>query len=156
MFDTGHYNLACEQLQKTLELDPNFVFAHIMLAHVYASKGMFEESLLTCEKVGSLYGGRLYSGALHSLILAMAGRTDEAKQFVNELKAQPKLDPLSLISLASTHSVLGEKDEAFELLEMAYRERVSFLIFLGVHPTFDNLRSDPRFRDILRRIGLQQ
>ena len=156
LFDTGHYNLAFEQLEKTLEIDPNFVFAHIMLAQVYASKGMFKESLLTCERVASLHGDRPYGGALHSLILAMAGRTDEAKNVLNELKRKANLDPLSLISLASTHSVLGEKDEAFELLEVAYQQRTSFLIFLGVYPTFNNLRSDLRFPDMLRRIGLPQ
>jgi serine/threonine protein kinase len=156
LFDTGHYNLAFEQLEKTLELDPNFVFAHMMLAQVYASKGMFKESLLTCDKVASLHGDRPYIGALQSLILAMAGRTDEAKNVLNELKRKANLDPLSLISLASTHSVLGEKDEAFELLEVAYQQRTSFLIFLGVYPTFNNLRSDLRFPDMLRRIGLPQ
>ena len=58
------------------------------------------------------------------------------------------------MSLASTHSILGDKNEAFELLEVAYQERISFLIFLGVYPTFNSLRSDPRFHEMLRRIGL--
>ncbi len=155
-FDTGNYDRAFEQLQKTLELDPNFVFTHIMLAHVYAWKGMYEESLLTCEKVASLYGDRPYSRALPSLILALAGKTDEAKKILNELKGQPKLDALSLISLASTACLLGEKNEAFALLEVTYQERVSFLIFLGVYPTFDSLRSDQCFADLLRRMGLPQ
>lgn len=61
---------------------------------------------------------------------------------------------MSLISLAGTYSVLGEKDEAFEFLEAAYQERLSFMIFLGVRPTFDNLRFDPRFADLLRRMRL--
>jgi tetratricopeptide (TPR) repeat protein len=153
-FDTGNYDHAFEQLQKALELDPNFVFTHIMLAHVYAWKGIYEESLLTCEKVASLYGDRPYSRALPSLILAIAGKTDEAKKILNELKGQPKLDALSLISLASTACLLGEKNEALALLEVAYQERVSFLIFLGLYPTFDSLRSDQRFADLLRRMRL--
>jgi hypothetical protein len=115
---------------------------------------MYEESLVVCEKVASLYGGNPYSRAMPSLILAISGKTDEAKKILNELKRQPKLDPLSLISLAATHSVMGEKREALELLEAAYQERVSMLIFLGVLPMFDNIRSDPRFADLLRRIGL--
>ena len=153
-FDTGNYDRAFEQLQKALELDPNFVFTHIMLAHVYAWKGMHEESLLTCKKVASLYGDRPYSRALPSVILAIAGKTDEAKKILNEVKGQPKLDALSLISLASTACLLGEKNEAFELLEVAYQERAGFLIFLGIYPTFDSLRSDQRFADLLRRMGL--
>ena len=86
----------------------------------------------------------------------MAGRTDEAKTILNELKKRLKLDSMALISLADTYSVLGEKDEAFVFLEAAYRERSSLLIFVGVRPTFDNIRSDPRFADLLRRMGLPQ
>ena len=156
LFWRGNYERALEQLLKALEFDPNFVFTHVILAHVYAWKGMFEESLATCEKVASLYGGSLYSRAMPGLILAIAGKTDEAKRIVDEVKGHPKLDPLSLISLAETHSVMGEKKEAFEILEAAYQERNGLLIFLGVLPYFDNIRSDPRFADLLRRMGLTQ
>jgi hypothetical protein len=61
---------------------------------------------------------------------------------------------MALVCLADTYSVLGEKDEAFEFLERAYQERASLMIFLGVYPTFDNIRSDSRFADLLRRMGL--
>jgi eukaryotic-like serine/threonine-protein kinase len=148
------YDRALEQLQEALELDPNFVWAYVHLAQVCAWKGRYEESLAACEKVASLLGGNAYSRALRGLILAMAGRTDEAKTILNDLKKQPKLDSSALISLADTYSVLGEKDEAFEFLERAYQERVSMLVFLGVDPAFDSLRSDPRYTDLLRRMGL--
>jgi serine/threonine protein kinase/tetratricopeptide (TPR) repeat protein len=162
-FKLGHklwylrdYDRALEPLQKTLELDPNFVWAHVFLALVYAWKGAYEKSLAVSEKVASLFGGNPYSRALRSLILAMAGKTDEAKAILNELKARPKLDSVTLIHLADTYSVLGERDEAFEFLEAAYRERGYLLIFLGVRPTLDNIRSDSRFADLLRRMGLPQ
>lgn len=74
----------------------------------------------------------------------------------NESKTRPELDPTALIALADTYSLLGEKDEAFEFLEAAYQERASLLIYLGVRPTFDNIRSDPRYADLLRRMGLPQ
>ena len=149
------YNHASEQLQKALELDPNFVWAHVYLAQVYAWKGRYEESLAECEKVLHLFAGNTYSRALRGLILATAGRKDEVKAILNDLKKQPKLDSSALISLADTYTVLGEKDEAFDFLERAYQERVSPLIFLGVYPTLDNIRSDPRFADLLRRMGTQ-
>jgi hypothetical protein len=126
-----------------------------MLAHVYALKGMYEESLATCERLTAAYGGPL-SRALPSLILAIVGKTEEAKKILSELKTYPKLDPVSLISLAETSSVLGEKTEAFEFLEVAYQERVGLLIFIDAFPNFRNIRSDPRFADLLRRIGLPQ
>jgi serine/threonine protein kinase/tetratricopeptide (TPR) repeat protein len=150
------YDRAMEQLQKALELEPDFVWAHIFLAQVYARKGRYEEGLAACEKVASFFGGNAYSRALRSLILAIAGGTDEAKTILNDLKKQPKLDSMAFMSLAGTYSVLGEKDEAFEFLEAAYQERVSMLAFLVVIPTFDNIRADPRYVDLLRRMGLPQ
>jgi tetratricopeptide (TPR) repeat protein len=150
------YDRALEQLQKALELDPNFVWAYVHLAQVCAWKGRYEESLEACEKVASLFGGNAYSRALRGLILAMAGRTDEAKTILNDLKKQPKLDSMALISLADAYSFLGEKNEAIEFLERAYQERVSMLVFLRVDPAFDSLRSDPRYADLLRRMGLPE
>src|SRR5262249_39986418 len=113
------YDRALQQLQKALELDPNFIWAHVYLAQVFAWKGRYEDSLAACEKVVSLLAGNTYSRALGGLILATVGRTDEAKTILNDLKNQPKLDSMTLISLADTYSVLGEKDEAFEFLERA-------------------------------------
>ena len=156
LFLIGDYDRALDQAQKTLELDPNFRLAHVMLAQVYARKGMSEESLSTCEKAAALLVGSPFSRAYPSLILAMVGKTDEAKTILSELKGYPKLDHLSLFFLAETCSVMSQKDEAFEFLEAAYRERVSLLIFLGVTRTFDNIRADPRFADLLRRMGLPQ
>jgi len=115
---------------------------------------MYTESLAAWEKMASLSWNDHYTRASRSLILAMGGKADEAKTILNELKNRPKLHPLSLIALADTYSILGEKDKAFEFLEAAYKERVSLLIFLGIRPTFDNIRSDPRYADLLRRMGL--
>jgi hypothetical protein len=89
------------------------------------------------------------------VILAMAGKTDEAKEIVAELKRSGR-HPLVSHALAETCSVMGEKTEAFEFLEAAYQGRASQLVYLGITPTFDNIRSDPRFANLLRRIGLPQ
>ncbi len=148
------YDRALEQLQRALEFDPNFVWTHGLLAQVYAWKGMYEESLAACEKAANLRGDSLYSRTLRSLILAIAGKTDEAKTILNELKRHPKLDSIAIIYLAETYSVLGQKDEAFEFLEAAYKERVSLLMFLRNRPAFDSIRSDPRYADLLSRMGL--
>ena len=66
------------------------------LAQAYASRGMYGESLASCEKVATRFGGNPHSRALRSLILAMAGKTDEAKTILNELNERPKLDPMAL------------------------------------------------------------
>ena len=150
------YDRALEQLLKALEFDPNFVWTHGFLAQVYAWKGMYEQSLAACEKVADLRRDSPYSGTLRTLILAIAGRTDEAKTILSASKRHPKFDSIALVYLAETYSVLGEKDDAFEFLEAAYKERVSLLIFFRNRPAFDNIRSDPRYADLLRRMGLPQ
>jgi tetratricopeptide (TPR) repeat protein len=150
----GDYDRALEQLKKALELDPNLVFTNLTLALTYARKGMFEEGLATCEKVASLRGSSPLSRALSSLILAMAGRTDAAQKILSELKGYRKLDSWSLILLAGACSVMGEKTEAFEILEVAYQERGSWLVFLDAYPSFRNIRTDPRYADLLHRMGL--
>jgi tetratricopeptide (TPR) repeat protein len=152
----GDYDRAIEQLQKALEFDPNLVFTNMVLARNYSRKGMYEEGLATCQKVVSLCGSTPLSRALSSLILAIAGKTDEAQNILSELKEYRKLDSWSLIVLAETCSVMGEKTEAFDFLEVAYQQRGSWLIFLDALPSFKNIRSDPRYADLLRRMGLPQ
>jgi tetratricopeptide (TPR) repeat protein len=151
---SGDHERAIEQLKKALEFEADFAWVHLGLAQAYASRGMYGESLASCEKVATRFGGNPHSRALRSLILAMAGKTDEAKTILNELNERPKLDPMALICSAESWSVLGEKDKAFQFLEAAYQDRVSLLIYLDVRPTFNNIRSDPRFADLRRRIGL--
>ena len=113
-----------------------------------------EESLSVCEKVAALSGATPYTRGLRSLILGITGKIREAKRVLNDLKKGPKPQLIGTISLAEAYSVLDEKDEAFELLEEAYQQRVSMLVFLAVMPTFGNIRTDPRYVDLLRRMGL--
>jgi hypothetical protein len=119
-------------------------------------QGMYQEGLATCQKVVSLCGSSTLSRALSSVVLAMTGKTHEAKEILSELKHYQKLDSWSLILLAETCTVMGGKTEAFEFLEMAYQQRGTWLIFLGVMPTFRNIRTDPRYADLLRRMGLPE
>jgi len=150
----GDYDGALEQLQKALEFDPNLVFTNMSLAHTYSRKGMHEEGLATCQRVVSLGGSKPLGRALSCLILARAGKTDEAQKILSELKGHQKLDSRSLILLAETCSVMGQKTECFEFLEVAYQERGSWLVFLGAYPNLSNIRTDPRYADLLRRMGL--
>ena len=150
----GDYDRALEQLRKALEYDPNLVFTNMGLAHTYSRKGMYEEGLATCQKVVSLCGSNPLGRALSCLILARAGKTDEAQKILSELKGHPKLHSRSLILLAETCSVMGQKTEAFEFLEVAYQERGGWLVFLGAYRNLSNIRTDPRYADLMRRMGL--
>ncbi len=154
LYWTGDYNHALELLQKALEIDPTSIFAYSYLAQAYACMGIHSESRAACDKMTSLYPSSLYCRAVRSFILAMNGKKDDATEAVIELKKHPEADSLSLLYLAETCSIIGAKDETFAFLEAAYQKRSSMLIFIEVKATFDHIRPDPRYGDLLRRIGL--
>jgi TolB-like protein/Tfp pilus assembly protein PilF len=154
-FITRDYDRAVEQLQKGLELDPNFVAGHGALARAYSEKGMHEEAIRECDQAARFSGGTALIRVVLGAVLANAGQLDKARRVLEELKRQPKPDYPLLAYVAALHGTLGEKEEAFDLLEKAYEQRNIFLAYLR-SPTFDSLRDDPRFADLCRRIGLPQ
>lgn len=81
---------------------------------------------------------------------ALSGRSEEARKVVEDLKERLNREYL----IAWVYAGLGEKDQAFKWLEKAYEERDSSMVYLKVDPKLDSLRSDPRFADLLRRVGL--
>jgi TolB-like protein/Tfp pilus assembly protein PilF len=152
----GDYDHGLEQLQKALEFDPNLLFTYYGLAVTYAWKGMYEEGLATCQKVVNLCGGDPLGRALSCLVLALAGKTDEAQKILSELKVHRKLDSWPLILLAQSCSVMGMITQTFELLELAYQERATWLVPIAAYRNLRNIRTDPRYADLLRRMGLPQ
>jgi len=149
------YDLALKQFQKTLELDPNFVYARPPLTRVYSEKGMHEEAIRESEEVIRLLGSTPYSRVNLGLALAKAGRLNEARRILEELRKQPKLDNVSEYLVAALHAILGEKEDALALLEVACAQHNVWLPYLSI-PLFDSIREDPRFADLCRRIGLPQ
>jgi Flp pilus assembly protein TadD len=139
------YEHALEQCRKTLELDPTFVAARAHLAALLARLGRYDEAIAEAQKLrGKSALGRVY---------AIAGRAEEARTIAQELESQAK--PASLASaLPYIYAILGDRDRAFYWLEEAYLARVSELVFISHVPDCDGLREDPRFEDLLRRIGL--
>ena len=85
---------------------------------------------------------------------ALAGKRAEAQRVLDDLLALSKQRFVSPYDISLVHLGLGEKDKAFEWLQKAVAERVGLLVYLKVDPLFDPLRSDPRFQDLLRRMGL--
>jgi DNA-binding winged helix-turn-helix (wHTH) protein/TolB-like protein/lipopolysaccharide biosynthesis regulator YciM len=153
LYYARQYDQAIEQLQKTLELYSTDWAAHIYLGKVYEQKRMYKEAMTEFQKAQEISGNTL----VRSLIghaHAVLGQRDDAQRMVHELKEMSKQRYVPPQNIALIYLGLGENDQVFEWLEKAYEERDVLLTFLKVHPQWDVLRTDPRFADLLRRIGL--
>ncbi len=148
----GRDDLAIEQLRKTLEIDSNFAQAHIVLGMAYLRKGAFAEAIAEFQRATTLSPNiTQYKGGLGHAY-ARAGKSAEARKLLSELKEQSKRRYVSGCDFAAIYAGLGEKDQAFALLEKAYEQRDARLVLVNVEPLFDPLRSEPRFQDLLRRL----
>jgi serine/threonine-protein kinase len=147
------YDDVIEGLSRVIAQDPNHYQAHMILGRAYAAKGRREEAISTLERATVL--SKRSSGALGFLGMAygLAGRKDEARKILHELLKQNRRGYVSPVAVANVYTGLGARDQAFDWLEKAYQERSYYLAYLKVSPASDPLRTDPRFDDMLRRIG---
>ena len=152
------YDDALEQLRKTLELEPNFVMAHFILGLTCLQKGQFQQATAELQQAIALSGDSPLTLALGVLghVFAVSGKKNEAHKILARLEALSRQRYVSSYSLAIVHTGLGETDAAFASLRKACEERHDRLIYLNVEPIFDAIRSDPRFRGLLRPIGLER
>ena len=153
-----NYDQAIDQFQKTLELDANFPPPHTFLAAAYEQKGMFEEAIAASQKAITVTQGpaRILAMAGLGHVYAVSGRKTEARKILAELQRLSEHSYVQATDVALVYAGLDDKDKAFAWLDKAYEEHSFTLSNLKVEPRFDPLRSDPRFADLLRRIGLLQ
>jgi serine/threonine-protein kinase len=152
-FYAKQYDKAIEQFRKTVELDPSFVRAHLYLGWTYEAKGMFSEAVAEYEKARALDDGPVIAASL-AHVFAVSGKKEEARKLLDQLNDLAQRRYVSAYDLALIHTGLEENDRAFEMLEKAYQERSSALSWLKVDPRLNPLRSDPRFKNLLSRVGL--
>jgi len=148
------YKAAQQQALKTLEMEPNFAPAHFALALAYDRMGKPKEAVAAFERTRSISGDNPATIAGLGHALGGAGQKTGPRGILTELHAISKRRYVSPSCFALVHAGLGEKDQAFEWLEEAVVDRDVWLVWLKAEPRFDRLRSDPRFQDLLRRIGL--
>ena len=146
-----NYDQAIAQLQRSLELDPDFPAAHQFLPLVFIQKGMYQEALAKVREAPE--SAALNVTGMPGYVYAVSGHTAEAKRELEELKRLRKTEYIPAVSLAYICAGLGEKDEALMWLEKGFEERAFQMQFLKLDPRFDNLRDDPRFKELLRKIG---
>jgi tetratricopeptide (TPR) repeat protein len=149
------YDEAIEQEQKVLEADPNFALGHTFLSMAYAVKGMHAQAIGEAEKAIARAGERPILLGLLGHTLAFAGRKDDALNILERLTARSRQSYVAPLSMALIYAGLGQKDKALELLTKGYAEHDPWLVlFLRNYHQLDDLRPDPRFQALLKRMGL--
>src|SRR5690348_14587097 len=155
--NAGRVDDAIESYRKVLELEPSYYIAHHNLARAYIEKGMYQQAIEELEKAMALGGRDALSLGVLAHAYGKAGRRQEALKLVGELLHRPNGEHVPpLRPLAIAYSGLGDKDKAFACLETAYERRSGALFELNSQLLYAPLRSDPRFQDLARRIGLPQ
>jgi len=155
-FNARQYDEAIKQFYKTLEMNPDFFHAHLFLADAYEQKGMYEEAATAFEKVITLRGGSVEMAAGLRNGYKASGERGYFQEKLKFLEGRWRRKKEGAYQIAEVHASLGEQDRALEWLEKAYERRDMSLVNLRVTPKFDGLRSNPRFQDLLRRVGLPQ
>jgi DNA-binding winged helix-turn-helix (wHTH) protein/TolB-like protein/Tfp pilus assembly protein PilF len=156
LYFAGRYDDAIEQCRKTIEMDSNFAVAHWHLGLAYEQKGMFDDAIAELQQAITLSGSSPLMIAALGHAYAKAGKRSEANRILDELQKLSAVRYVSSYELAAIYVALGEREQAFQRLERSYKERSFHLINLKVRPEFAPLRPDPRFHDLVRRIGLPQ
>jgi serine/threonine protein kinase len=157
-FTTRHYDQAIAQLNKLLEIDPYFAPAHAFLSFVYEAEGKYDLWLDEAEKAATLAkdADQLAVFKAARLEYARAGYRGATKRIAEVLEEQSKRVYIDPVIIASAYGTLDDKDKAFFWLEKAVAEKSDFIRILKTSPSFDSLRSDPRYADLLRRMNIPQ
>ena len=147
------FDASIEQCFKSLDLFPNLFWPHFCLGLTYEQQGLMGESHRQLERAVELADITFaYAGLGHSY--AVAGERAKAQGVIDRLNAMAKTRYVPSFDLAMIYTGLGDIDSAFAYIDKAYQERSSWLAYLKVEPRLDRLRSDARFNDLLKRVGL--
>jgi TolB-like protein/Tfp pilus assembly protein PilF len=152
-YNARRYAEAIAQSRKTLELDSTFHRAHYWLGLSYEQLSRPADAIRELEKTVAVSPISLYRGALGHAY-AVAGQREKALRVLKELQARSDTTYVSPFDIATVYAGLGDRTKTLEYLEKAYQERVPYLVYLAVDPHFDPFRADPRFHDLVHRIGL--
>lgn len=150
------FDEAIEQSRRTLELNPQFALGYFDIGVAYAQTGRFEEAAAAFKKASELSGNEISRLNTEATTCAMMGDRERATELFKKLKELSKTQYVSPIVLAILPMLLGDLDTAFELIEKALEDKANALVYLNVEPFFDPLRADPRFAELIKKMGFPE
>jgi TolB-like protein/DNA-binding winged helix-turn-helix (wHTH) protein/Tfp pilus assembly protein PilF len=153
LYYSRQYDRAIEKFNAVREIDPTFSKAD-SIAAAYQQKGMFAEALSAIHKIHSGYGDAPWEWSGLACVYGRAGQQAQAQLWLAKLEQLNLRQPVDPAAFLGPHIALGDKSEAFADLEKSYAQHSNVLTSLKVDPVFDPLRSDPRFQQLLLRVGL--
>jgi TolB-like protein len=153
LYFAHRYGQAIAQLRKTIDLDPNYWLAHELLGAAYEQQGQFPEAIAELQKAVELAGIIAEPTAWLAHVYAVSGKRAEAQKLLDRLIERSRETYVPAYTIALIYAGLGERDQALAWLERAYQARSTCMKWLKVWPLLDNLRSDPRFQDLVRRMN---
>jgi len=151
----GRFDEAMAQHKKELDMDPNSLNVQLFFASIYALKGMYREAVAQGDKVLSVRPTPEDASILSFIgwVYAVSGRQEKARSLLNRLLDLRAKRYVDAYLIGVVYSGLGERDKAFEWLNKAYEEHAGQMIFIKVDHWTENLRSDPRYKDLLKKMG---
>ena len=155
LYYSRHYDQAIAKFRTVREMDPNFPRTGLIRS-AYAEKGLFTDPLNEIEKWRHAYGDQPWTWSELAYIYGKSGQQAQAEYALQKLLQWDQREPIDPSSIVWAYVGTGNNDQAFAYLEKAYLQHSSTLVTLKVEPRFDPLRSDPRYEDLLRRVGLSR
>ena len=151
LIHAGRTDEALDRLRKTTELEPNFWMPHLFAASAYIEKGMYAEAIAESAKEKELWGTNTIPYGAYAL--AKSGRQAQARAQLDDLLKSSTTRYVPPYRIAFIYNALGMTDKALEWLEKGYEQRDPQMTFLNIEPKWSNLRNEPRFVELRKRMG---
>jgi tetratricopeptide (TPR) repeat protein len=148
------FERAIEECEKALQLDPEHFMLHFILGRAYRRMGQSAKAIAQLKAARKTSGDMPLVDAVLGLAYAVSGNKEQAQKVIDTFKAAGHTRYIPPTYFGILYAGLGDKDQTLVWLEKAFQERADLLTWLNVEPMMDDVRSDSRFQDLIRRIGL--
>jgi Flp pilus assembly protein TadD len=153
---SGNHERAMDVALRVREVDPDFPGTYWLSGAVYLRRGDYDMAIADFRRNVELQGMGAQATAALGLGYAEAGMPDKAREVLKELESTAEQEYIAPSRIGVIYAALGEANDAFEWLDKAYDERDANLLFIGIEHAYDKIRSDPRFIELLEKIGLAE